>query len=75
MNQPVRLQKKEQKTSSSVFDFIMNKVEAWVLSHATLCLFVLMAILIALFVVLMFAIVGISATDSGVQYNQFNNIV
>ena len=74
MNQPARLGKKED-TSSSVYDFIMHKVEAWVLSHATLCLIVLMSLLIALFVVVIFAIVGVSATDSGVQYNQFQNIV
>lgn len=73
MNQPARLHKKVDDVSpvNKLFDMI----EAWVQTHALLCLFVLFAFLISLFVVLVYAIIGVSATDSGVVYNQFNNIV
>jgi hypothetical protein len=54
---------------------LLDKVEAWALSHATLILFIAMAFLIALFTVLMFAIVGVSATESGVQYNHLGDVI
>ena len=65
MSKPVRLHKVD---DSPFLDKFMTSIEAWVLSHATLCLFVLMALLIALFVMLCFAICGVSAVESGTQY-------
>lgn len=75
MSGPARLHKVQEDNAYSWFNLVMGKVEAWCYRHAALCLFVLMALLIALFVMLMFAIVGVSATDSGVQYNQLQNII
>ena len=73
MNQPARLHKKEANVSpvNKLFDMI----EAWVQTLALLCLFVLFSALMALFVVLMFAIAGVSATDSGVTYNAMDRII
>ena len=70
---PVRLHKVDE--DFSILNKLMDRIEEWVWEHTTLCLFVLMALLTALFVVLMFAIVGVSATDSGVQYNAFDRII
>ena len=73
---PVRLEKKQDDYHfNSFLDRVWDKAEAWILRHATLFLFVCMALLIAMFVVVMFMIIGVSATDSGTVYNQFNNIV
>ena len=63
---PVRLAK--QTNDSPFLNKLMGRIEEWVWEHTTLCLFVLMALLIALFVVLMFAICGVSAVESGVPY-------
>ena len=81
MSQPARLHRKEEKRISSVnkvsqsYRLVMDTIEAWVQTHALLCLIVLTCLLMALFVTLIFAITGVSATESGVQYNQFQNIV
>ena len=65
---PVRLHKQPESKVSPFLNKAMSMVEEWMLNHATLCLFVLMALLIALFVMLMFAICGVSAVESGTQY-------
>jgi len=75
---PVRLSKVESKADDVIlrtYHSFMGKVEAWILNHAMLCLIVLMCLLMALFVVLIFALTGVSATDSGVQYNAFDKII
>jgi hypothetical protein len=78
---PARLHRKEDKRISSVNkvshigEMVSEHIEAWVQTHALLCLIVLSCLLMALFVTLIFAITGVSATESGVQYNQFQNIV
>jgi hypothetical protein len=78
---PARLHRKEEKRISSVNkvshigEMVSEHIEAWVQTHALLCLIVLTCLLMALFVTLIFAITGVSATESGVQYNQFQNIV
>ena len=74
MREPVRLAKQENQ-SYSFYNSLMDKVEAWVLNHATLCLFVAMAFLIACFTVLIFAICGISTMESGAQYNHLGDII
>jgi hypothetical protein len=79
MSSPARLHRKEENSSvnkvSHTGRLVMDTIEAWVLSHAFLCLIVVMCLLMALFVVLIFAITGVSATDSGMQYNQLQNII
>ena len=78
MKEPVRLSKVESKADDIIMSFyhsIMSRIEAWILNHALLCLIVVMCMLMALFVVLIFAITGVSATDSGVQYNAFSKII
>jgi hypothetical protein len=78
MSSPARLHRKEEKKFSSVSQLrqlVMDTIEAWVQTHALLCLIVLFAILIALFVVLIFTLTGVSATESGTIYNQMSNIV
>lgn len=74
MSKPVRLAK-SQKEDSFYNSKIMDLVEAWVLTHATLVLLVTICVLMVLFVTLIFVMTGVSATESGVQYNQFNNII
>ena len=79
MSQPARLHRKEENSSvnkvSQSYRLVMDTIEAWVQTHALLCLIVLFAILIALFVVLIFTLTGVSATESGTVYNQISNIV
>jgi hypothetical protein len=79
MSTPVRLHRKENssvnKRVKDTWTLVMDTIEAWVLSHAILFLIVLICLLMAIFVVLIFAITGVSATESGIQYNQFENII
>ena len=72
---PVRLAKKEEKNVYSFYNSIMDKVEAWVLTHPLLCLTVVICLLMALFVTVIFVMVGVSATDSGVTYNALEKII
>ena len=75
---PVRLNKVESNADDvilALYHSLMGKVEAWVLSHAMLCLIVLMCLLMAIFVTVIFVITGVSATESGVQYNHFGDII
>ena len=72
---PARLQKVPEKKSNVPPFNISKRIEAWVLAHATLCLIVAICLLMALFVTLIFVLTGVSATESGVQYNQFSNII
>ena len=72
---PVRLEKVESKADDvikTLYKSIMGRIEAWVLSHAMLCLIVATSFLIALFTVVIFLMVGISATESGVMRNFVN---
>ena len=79
MSSPVRLHRKDNSSVknkvSHIGRLVMDTIEAWVLSHAFLCLIIAMCLLMALFVTLIFAITGVSATDSGLQYNAFDRIV
>ena len=73
---PVRLNKNVETKADDViktlYKSIMGRIEAWVLSHAMLCLIVTICFLIALFTVVIFLMVGISATESGVMRNFVN---
>lgn len=53
----------------------MDKIEGFLLSHATFFLILALVILLILFVALMFAIVGVSATESGTLYNHLGDIL
>ena len=64
--QPVRLGKVE--NQNHLCNHFFDIVEEWLLSHSTLCLFVLLALLCSLFVMVCFAICGVSAVESGTQY-------
>ena len=74
---PARLHRKEENSSSAnkYSQLVMGEIEAWVNAHALLCLIVLTCLLMAIFVAVIFAITGVSATESGMQYNQLQNII
>lgn len=72
-NQPARLNKKTDNVSP--VNHIFDKMEAWAYAHAPIILFVLLALLMALFIILMTALVGVSATDSGITYNAMERII
>jgi hypothetical protein len=65
MNTPARLNKQEP----------MGKYEAWVVSHANIFLPVAVVILFILFTCLVFALTGVSATESGNVYNHFQDVI
>lgn len=54
---------------------MMDRIEEFLLSHATFFLVVSLIILLILFVALMFAIVGVSATESGIVYNHLGDML
>ena len=70
---PARLGKVED--NGYPYNYLLDRVEEWCYNHSTLCLIILLALLSAFFVMLCFAIIGVSATDSGIYCNQFKNIV
>ena len=77
-SEPVRLEKVQENEVNHFYNFYMmviNRVEAWVLSHALICLIVVVSMLIALFVVVIFLLTGVSATDSGAMYNSMERII
>lgn len=63
---PVRLHKKMT---------LKESFEDWCVRHTTLVLIVCFIIFSILFTAMVFAMVGVSATESGLQYNQFKNII
>ena len=73
---PARLAKKEPETNFNHFyNSMIEYVEEWVLTHSALLLIIGVSMLIALFVVVIFLLVGVSATDSGVTYNAMEKII
>jgi len=66
MTTPVRLHKKQSKE---------DMIEAWILNHANIFLPLCILVLIVLFVCLMYALVGVSAVESGVQYNHLADVI
>ena len=68
MSKPVRLAKQNDYTLS-------DKIDAWCSRHFMLCLTIALILFGILFVVLCYAVIGVSATESGLQYNQLQNIV
>ena len=71
MNKPVRLHKQE---DYNFYNLLLNRVEAWVLSHALLCLSIALIVGIILFVVIAYAIVGVSATGDTI-YNGMEAVI
>jgi hypothetical protein len=59
----------------SFYNSIMETIEEWALTHSALLLIIGVSMLIALFVVVIFLLVGVSATDSGVTYNAMEKII
>lgn len=66
---PVRLGKKESKSS------VMARIDEWALNHAHILLPISIIIALCLFTALCYAIVGVSATESGSVYNQLQRII
>ena len=67
MNGPVRLQKVEEHE--------VSRVEAWLLAHANIIVPILLVLMMIMFVVVAYALVGVSATESGVQYNHLQDVI
>ena len=67
---PVRLGKKEESNSS-----LMARIDEWALNHAHILLPISIIIALCLFIALCYAIVGVSATESGSIYNQMEHII
>ena len=55
--------------------YLSDRIDAWCSRHFLFCLTIALILFSILFVALCFAVVGASATDSGLQYNQLNNII
>ena len=73
MNNPARLQKvQDDKNFSKI---VLGKIEAWCSRHASFCLLICLIIFSILFVALMYALIGVSAVESGIQYNHIENII
>jgi hypothetical protein len=73
---PVRLHKVEPESNFNHFyNSMIEYVEEWALTHSALLLIIGVSMLIALFVVVIFLLVGVSATDSGVTYNAMEKII
>ena len=60
---------------SPFIKFVTRKLEAWILSHASLFLALLFVVLMFLFVALAYAFVGVSATESGNLYNHLQDVI
>ena len=71
--QPVRLHKVEPENQFNHFyNSMIEYVEEWALAHSALLLIIGVSMLIALFVVCIFLLVGVSATESGAMRNFVN---
>ena len=68
MSKPVRLAKQDNYT-------ISDRIDAWCSRHFIFCLTVALIVFAIVFVLLCYAVIGVSATESGLQYNQLQNIV
>ena len=71
---PARLGKEDNMYSYNHFS-LQDKMEAWCINHATILFFILLCVLMALFIALIYALVGVSATESGTVYNQMKNVI
>lgn len=69
MSTPARLHPKVTPVSTE------EKIESWALGHAHILLPLAFIILGILFVLLCYAIVGVSATESGSVYNHLQDVI
>lgn len=70
MNGPARLHKKEDNVSP-----FLNKLDEWALNNAHIILPIFIILGLIIFVMLCYAIIGVSATDSGLQYNHIKDVI
>lgn len=66
MSTPVRLHKKLGRK---------EQFESYLLRYSHIIVPILFVMLILLFVVLCYALLGVSATESGTQYNHFQDVI
>ena len=71
MSKPVRLGK----TDDHSFNSIFGRIEKWAYRNAHILLPIFIILGLIVFVALCFLICGASATESGLQYNQFDKII
>ena len=72
---PARLGKVED--NGYPYNYLLDRVEELCYNHSTLCLYVLLALLTALFVMLCFAIYGVCATgtEANIYYNHLQDVI
>ena len=70
-NRPVRLNKQE---DYNFYNLLLKRVEAWAYAHATLLLAIAIIVFMILFIVLAYAIVGVSATVDTI-YNGMEAVI
>lgn len=68
MSVPVRLNKKTENT-------MWERIDAWALAHANILMPICIVTLLILFALLCYAIIGVSAVESGTVYNHFNEVI
>lgn len=76
MNKPVRLNKKDNFDKTNFFcdSSINREMGAWLNRHALLILFISIIIFSLIFVALIYALVGVSATEANTYYYHMNSI-
>ena len=73
MSKPVRLDKQD---NGNNFSFnVFGRIEKWAFRYAHILLPIFIVLGLLLFVAFCFVICGASATESGLEYNQFQNII
>ena len=70
-NKKARLGKQE----NNQFSPFLNTIEMWAMRYAHIILPICLIMLMILFVALCYAIIGVSATDSGLQYNHLKDVI
>lgn len=68
MSAPVRLQKEVNMS-------LRDSIESFIIAHATFFLALAIVLMMALFITMCVMMCGASATDSGLQYNQMEQII
>lgn len=72
--EPVRLHKKQSTEFSPILKYL-DALDEWAMRNAHIILPIMIVILLILFVLVCYAIIGVSATESGMEYNQLENII
>lgn len=71
---PVDLHRKEPDNVPPFYN-LSRKLEAFILSHASFFLILALIVLMMLFIMLCYAICGVSATESGTVYNHLEGVI